>query len=403
MLSDRQTSFSQMLEGLGVSSSHLTYHLESLGELVSKLDSGNYKLSTFGEAAVNTMKIVEEAPVVQSKSGRFKFFKMKHAVAALFVGLILLASFAAIQFNAFNNLSSAYANLEAENEQLLSISSGWDNASKFLRDVLELDLGKYETTLLSNAVDHPLELGGLLQQIQHYQLVSNDSRLDVTFVFRNNTLSKYQLSVTEGSPIYSKPQPFTAVDSAKWLLNKTITSYENTPYLQEMYSTVLALDTDTSSIQLTQGNHKFNMSALGANTEIQWYYSEHNVDFVQRGVKLVYENQVLKELDDGYFLYTIDNAQVNLDQAGAIQVAREAIKNYQLPSGGQQTAIKVLNQPVSVVFDPQPRDTPFALVPHWTVTLYLDTTNQQTTVNRLSVGVWADTGKFDSSVQALSG
>jgi hypothetical protein len=40
----------------------LTYHLESLGELVSKMEDGRYKLSSFGEASVITMKGVEETP-----------------------------------------------------------------------------------------------------------------------------------------------------------------------------------------------------------------------------------------------------------------------------------------------------------------------------------------------------
>jgi hypothetical protein len=55
-------SFSEILEALGVSSSFLTYHIENLGELVSKTDSGKYRLSTFGEAAMATMTKVEDIP-----------------------------------------------------------------------------------------------------------------------------------------------------------------------------------------------------------------------------------------------------------------------------------------------------------------------------------------------------
>jgi predicted transcriptional regulator len=68
MLAEKQMTFSQMLEALGVSSSHLTYRLENLGELVSKEENGKYRLSTFGEASVSTMKIVEEAPAVRSRA-----------------------------------------------------------------------------------------------------------------------------------------------------------------------------------------------------------------------------------------------------------------------------------------------------------------------------------------------
>jgi len=69
MLADKPMTFSQMLEVLGVSSSHLTYHLENLGELVSRQETGEYRLSTFGAASVGTMKVVEEAPAVRLKHG----------------------------------------------------------------------------------------------------------------------------------------------------------------------------------------------------------------------------------------------------------------------------------------------------------------------------------------------
>ena len=154
---------------------------------------------------------------------------------------------------------------------------------------------------------------------------------------------------------------------------------------------------------MTEGNHKFNISVLGADTEIQWYYSENGVDFVQKGVKIVYENQILKELDDGYFLYTIGNAQLSVDQAEAIQAARNEVKTYSWTSGGQQvTGYIVLDQPVSAVFDPAPREQPLALIPRWRVTLYRDNLPATTNVNRLVVIIWADTGKIEG-IAHLSG
>ena len=67
MLANKPMTFMEMVENLGVSTSHLTYHLESLGELVSKLDNGQYKLSTFGLATVSAMNGVEEAPQTETK------------------------------------------------------------------------------------------------------------------------------------------------------------------------------------------------------------------------------------------------------------------------------------------------------------------------------------------------
>ena len=53
----------EMVEELGISSPNLTYHLESLGELVSKMENDKYKLSSFGVATINAMKGIEEVHV----------------------------------------------------------------------------------------------------------------------------------------------------------------------------------------------------------------------------------------------------------------------------------------------------------------------------------------------------
>lgn len=61
MLAEGQKSFTNMYESLEITSSHLNYHLESLGELVSK-DNGAYRLSVFGRAAVDMMRNIESPP-----------------------------------------------------------------------------------------------------------------------------------------------------------------------------------------------------------------------------------------------------------------------------------------------------------------------------------------------------
>ena len=61
MLSYGHMSFTALYEKLEISSSHLTYHLDSLGELVSKNDS-RYKLSVFGRASVDMMNSIESPP-----------------------------------------------------------------------------------------------------------------------------------------------------------------------------------------------------------------------------------------------------------------------------------------------------------------------------------------------------
>jgi len=72
-----------MEEKLGLSSSHLTYHLDSLKELITKTETG-YKLSVFGRAAVEMMGHVESPPKRHSEAqGKIR----KVLVVVLAVGL----------------------------------------------------------------------------------------------------------------------------------------------------------------------------------------------------------------------------------------------------------------------------------------------------------------------------
>lgn len=67
MLEEREHTFTEMEEKLGLSSSHLTYHLDSLKELITKTETG-YKLSVFGRAAVEMMRHVESPPKMYNEA-----------------------------------------------------------------------------------------------------------------------------------------------------------------------------------------------------------------------------------------------------------------------------------------------------------------------------------------------
>jgi len=404
MLSEKSTGFSQMLEELGVSSSHLTYHLESLGELVSKMESGDYKLSTFGEAAVNTMRIVEDAPAVQSENSKFRFLRWKPVIALLVIGLVLLGSFSVLQYNAMNQLSEEHRKLQDSYNQLLSLTGSTDKARRFLQNVVKLDLTKYDATLLSNTVG-PSDLAGVTEQILKYSLTGSESKMDVVLRFRNNFLSAYEVTLLDGTPIYDEPQAFSVLESAWWLLEK-LKLYEEAPYLNSMID-ILSRFPEINEIEMTEGNLNFNVSISGLNnerTEIGWFYTENDVDFIPKGFKLVFENHVLTKLSDGYFLFTIGSTQINVDSVEAIQIARNAVNGYTWRNAnGQQVSGFTIKQ-ASAVFHPVPREGEedvLALFPCWYVTLYLDNIYSDN-INRISVGVWADTGKIEQ-IKPLSG
>ena len=401
MISENPMTFSQMLETLGVSSSHLTYHLESLGELLFKDENGKYRLSTFGEASVNTMRIVEEAPAIQPKHRLNLPFKWKSALALLLVATALLASFSYVQYSSLSQLSSEHKLLESKYDQLLSWSAGANNAIAFLHDVAQIDVEKYQATLLSDTVEQRADLGGTVEQILRYSLTNSDGKLDVVFRFRNGRLSMYQMVLLEGSPVYAKPQPYRVLDAAKALLER-FKSFDSADYLEEM-SRMTASVNETGSFELTVGNTKLlsTVSEDGSG-KILWMYTENGVDFSPKSLELVYNGGVLTQLTDGWFLFAVANTDVNISSERAVEIARNYLKTYTWTAEGVTVSdFTVLAEPASVVFHPSHREEPLTLVPYWFVTFYLDKVYPGG-VNRLGVGVWADTGEI-GTVKKLSG
>jgi len=392
MLADKPMTFSQMLEALGVSSSHLTYHLENLGELVSKQENGEYRLSTFGVASVDTMKIVEEAPAVRSRYGLPLSLRWRSVLAVLVIAVVLLASLSFVQYAYLNQLSREHEDLESRYAQLLSWSASTDEAITFLQDVIQLDTEKYHATLLSDTVEHRSDLGGIVEEVLRYSLTTSESQIDVVLRFRNQKLSRFQLSLFEGSPIYAQPQPYTILDTAKGLVER-FSSFEDASYVEDM-SSMLASVEEIGNTEKVEGNIKLKVSVAGDRTEFLWMYTENGVDFSPKSLSLVFERGALRELSNGWFLFTIGTTEVSVaSEEEAITIARNALEGFTWTAEGVVVSdFNVLEEPVSAIFHPTLREAGVALIPYWEVTLYLDKVYPGG-VNRIEVGVWADTGE----------
>ena len=111
MLSERSMTFSQMLDKLGIPGSQLTYHLETLGEFIVKMEAGKYKLSSFGEASVSMMKGAEEVESVHTKKFSSLPLRWKSLFAVLMMGIVFLASISCVQYASFNQLLTIICSL----------------------------------------------------------------------------------------------------------------------------------------------------------------------------------------------------------------------------------------------------------------------------------------------------
>lgn len=411
MLSERKVTYSQMLEELGITSSHLTYHLENLGDLVVKDESGRYELSSFGKAAVTMMRGAEEVPGTRSKRFSALPLKWKSLYAFFIIAIVLLASISVIQFSSFNKLSTDFSSLQKnyvdvvdQNRQLLlsNTSNDADQARLLIHNVLQIDTSKYQLNLKGDTVQRRTDLGGAIEEILQYSLVNNASRFDLTMRFRNGHFSLLQINQLEGSPnfplVYTQPQPTEVIQACQGLLDRYRIAF-NDSYMDQI-STLMASAKANGSGQIF-GDAKLQYSSYDDYADVLLMYSNNGADFQAKSLHLSYQNKVLTEFSDDWLLFKIGSTQIDVSKDQAVLIAKNAAKSYSWTANGTKvSSFQILDNPVSAQFYPKPGDTDlFTLYPYWYVTLYLDKTYPGG-VSQIAVGVWADSGQV-ASIQAL--
>jgi DNA-binding transcriptional ArsR family regulator len=386
MLSDKPMTFMEMVDHLGVSTSHLTYHLESLGELISKIEDGRYRLSSFGVATVTAMKGVEESPIVEAKRGVKLSFKWKTIIA--------LASVAALGVYALSQLDL----LRTENEQLRSWGVETNKVANLLQNVAHIDTSKYTVKLLDNSLEFKSDFQ-VNEENMKYSLKDSQSDLLAEFRFRENHFSRYALTLGEESIVNIKPQLGDILQVAKNTLSNYKT-YSGDSYLDDMNNLIDQV-IQVENTTITAGSLKLKITIIDGTADFQWMYSTQGIDFAAKGVRMTFTNRVLTTMTDGYFLFTVGNTNLAVTQDRAIQIAKDYGKTLTWTIDGRQvTGFTAVDAPVSVELLPHPRPNSIALIPYWYVTLRLDRTYAGG-ISQIAIGVFADNGEV-VNVQMLS-
>lgn len=399
LLSVKPKTFSKILEELAISSSHLTYHLENLGELVIKTEDGTYKLSTFGEAAVTAMREVEEVPIIKSKSPLSLPLAWKALFAVFMISLIILSVFLYTQNMALNQISSDYDQLitdfdqvSDEHKKLLAWGVSTDKTFTFLRDVIQLDMTKYYTRLVSNTLEYSSDLGGITEEFLKYTLISDESELDVDFRFRNQTLSRFRLNIIEGTPFFAQKKPDNIIDQADHLLQR-YQNYSGVSYLEPMRNMLKSVN-GAENVKIISGDIKLVISTEGKDTEIQWWLVANGIDFQVKGVALNFDNGLLEMVTDGWFLFNVGSTELNIFQEEAINIALNRVKDYSWTANGVVVSdFHILEEQVTAIMYPHLRGNNLELIPVWVVNLPLDKIYPGN-VDVIVVGIWGDTGEI---------
>ncbi len=397
MLANKPMTFMEIVENLGVSTSHLTYHLESLGELVSKMDNSQYKLSTFGLATVSAMNSVEEAPQTEIKRRIKLNFKWKAIFGALLIAVVLLASMSAFQLMSVNQLSTSQQSLSAQNQQLMSWGMGSDKVAGYLKNVSQIDVRNY-TIDLTNTITYRADFN-VSEEVTKCSLTSPESNLDVNLRFRGNHFSRYELNMIESYPIYAQLMPKEVLQNAKATLAR-YQAYSGDAYITQM-SALLATVNNTQPQIITQGNMTLQISISGGNLVFYWMYHQDGIDFQSKGLQMTFQNNILIIMTDGYWLFMVANTDIAISQSQALDLAKNYVKTMSWTIEGKSVSgFKVVDPAYPLQLVPHTRGNSVALIPYWYVEMKLDRIYAGG-INEVAIGIYADTGQV-ADVQMLS-
>ncbi len=260
-----------------------------------------------------------------------------------------------------------------------------EKTMSFLTDVVRLDMTKYNVTLLGVVGIPPGENREM--NAWDYTLTSDESKLDVTCMFKDNALVWCKLYPLEGSPLFT--QPFTNVlDEAKSLLNRyqTYSGVSHIQPMRDMLDTVIGLTPMTEAV----GDVRLEIRIDEVRKSIRWMNAVNGITNTYNVVTLRFRNGAFEFFCDFWNRYPIGNAVVNISKEEAIHIAREEAQNRIRAAVGDETASSFTFVSEYAYLTMQPREK--ALYPHWEVLLELN----KMVLGRghaFRVSVWADTGE----------
>ena len=398
MLANKPMTFMEMVEQLGVSTSHLTYHLESLGELVSKLDGGTYKLSTFGVATVSAMNGVEEAPQIEQKRRWKLALKWKAAFGALLIAVILLAGMATLQYANINSLSESKNALSLQNKQLLSTGTGPDKVYNFLDYMTAIDARNYTVTLDSDVINYRSDFNVAEETIKYTlaTVTTPQTSMDVNLRFRNNHFSRYDLTLGESTPILISNVPSDLLQNVNLTL-RNYKAYSGDAYITPMIN-LLSTVTNTSTHTYIDGNMALQITNSAGSVTFYWMYYQDGIYFQSKGLMLTFQNNLLTVMTDGYFLFTVGSTSLAISQDQAISIGKNYVKTMSYPIQGQTySGFQVVSgAPLATQMVPHTRGNSVALIPYYYVELKL-TAIYPSGYNEVGIGIYADTGQVSDA------
>jgi hypothetical protein len=269
-------------------------------------------------------------------------------------------------------------------------------ARLIMSDVIGLDLGRYNTKLVSYFVDNPKIYGGLTRERLFFNLTSPKDSIYFSCDFLDGKFMSYDLSPLQGaSPQYINAIPNTINGAVQTAMQKYY-AYSGNQLVQNVYGVMNKMST-SNPVNTTQDNVKVIVKTPDNynSTSIEWVRSFNGVDY-PTGLSAFLVGNTLECFTDLSSFYLIGNTTLAISHDQAISIAqKEVFQNNKLNitsnEGSKEVVLELPSQPQSVMLRTACRE-PFTYYPVWQIQFYAEKPLQGT--NGYQVGIWADTGEI---------
>jgi hypothetical protein len=270
----------------------------------------------------------------------------------------------------------------------------------FLKDVLQLDTTKYETTLIVSGTEYWPELGGIAQTTGQYSLDSTGqggtSLLTVSFTFWDEELigcSFYEES--QGPPLYSTQPETDPIDAASGFLQRYQT-YTGDIKLAQMRSLLDTVDA-VSNTTKTFDTLSLEINVEDDRTYFAWSNTVNETEFNgtgYSGLHLVFQDGDFSNFKDDRKFYELGSSEVNISLEDAVEIAVKRVENYSYMFNGEDISDFNVSKEFYISrphFMNRTGD-PMELYPCWIIELGLDK-YYPGNVASIQVLLWADSGE----------
>lgn len=273
-------------------------------------------------------------------------------------------------------------------------SATQENVLTFLRDVVMLDMTKYDAKIEGVTGLPPRE--NLEMDSMKYTLTSDGNELDAMCLLRNNEIYWCKLYPLEGSPLFARHLT-NALDEAKGLLDR-YQAHSEVSHIQPMRN-ILDTVTELRPMTETVGDIRLEITIDENSEKIKWMNAVNGITNTYNVVTVRFRNGAFELFVDNWNRYRIGSTEINVDREEAIRIAKEEAQKEIQAAVGDEVASTFTFVYESALLTMQPRED--VLYPHWEIHL---------TLNKMVRGygaafnvlVWADTGEISYIVYSGS-